>query len=745
MSETRTEVSKWVEEIADARRREKHWRDAAKKAEDIFSGKVHSTFNILFSNTETLAPALYNNPPRPAVDRRFKDADPVGRMAAQVGKRVLEYCIDTNSEEYQSYHDAMLDAVGDSLVPGRAMTRVKYDADISGTESMPVVKYELVCYDSIPWEKVVFAKAKKWSKLPWLSIDHDITREEAKELFGKEKADKLTYSVREDTEDNESKDRHVSENEERKTTRIYEVWDKDTRKVRFISPNDKEDYLKVEDDPLGLSGFFPMPRPLQLIRRPNNMEPLTLYSQYENQARELDRISVRINKIVEAMKVRGIYDSTLTELKQVLTAKDNEMIAATDVANLNETKLEQAIWLYPVEKLVSVLQQLILAREQAKKVIFEITGIADVQRGSTVASETATAQQIKDKWGVLRLKRGQAEVQRYARDMLRITLEIAAAKFSPETFKAMTGIPLPTQEDKKAAEMRQMLATQQGMDLSQEDQQTLSNPSWEEVIGALKNDSMRQYKIDVETNSTVDVDATEDKQDMGEALNAIAQFMNGVAPLVETGAMPFQVAQTMLLTVVRRFRFGTEVEDYIKQMQPPKPQDDGKDAEIEKGKLELEAKNKELDFEKQKMAAEKEMTKREVALQIKELKLEARELAFKLQQEQAQAQMQAQGKEQELANQKHKMDITETVTKATRSTEDRVRSMVDKGQKEQGAARQADVAQTKAIGQAVMDMVKNQGEVLDAVRKLAESIMAPKKRTLTKNSDGTKSIIEEAM
>ena len=42
--------------------------------------------------------------------------------------------------------------------------------------------------------------------------------------------------------------------------------------------------------------------------------------------------------------------------------------------------------------------------------------------------------------------------------------------------------------------------------------------------------------------------------------------------------MPFGAAQAILLAVVRRYRFGSEIEDQIKQMQPPKPQDQGEKA-----------------------------------------------------------------------------------------------------------------------------------------------------------------------
>jgi hypothetical protein len=98
----------------------------------------------------------------------------------------------------------------------------------------------------------------------------------------------------------------------------------------------------------------------------------------------------------------------------------------------------------------------------------------------------------------------------------------------------------------------------------------------------LQDDMQRSYRIDIETNSTVEPEAAEDQKGITDLMTALAQYLNGVGPLVAKGIMPFGAAQSMLLAITRRFRFGPEVEDYIKQMQPPKPEDDGKAADAAK-------------------------------------------------------------------------------------------------------------------------------------------------------------------
>ena len=239
----------------------------------------------------------------------------------------------------------------------------------------------------------------------------------------------------------------------------------------------------------------------------------------------------------------------------------------------------------PIDVLMATLTQLYQAREQCKRVIYEITGISDILRGSTVASETATAQGIKAQWGTMRLKRLQKEVQRYARDVLRMMLEIAGTKFSEETWAGMTGLPFLTTDQRQQAEqmaqalqMAQAQGAQVPPETQQQVQQALSAPVWGQVLDLLQNDIQRAYRIDIETNSTVEPEAVEDQKNIAELMNALAQYLNGVGPLVAKGVMPMEVAQSMLLAITRRFRFGTDIEDYIKQMKAPPPEDDGKAA-----------------------------------------------------------------------------------------------------------------------------------------------------------------------
>ena len=669
-----TLVETWMKDIGEARKLEKDFRKEGRRIVELFEGekKREFQFNILYSNTETMLPALYNNVPRPIVQRRFKDEDPLGKLASTAAQRTLEYLVDDGNAIYTPFDDLMKSAVLEALVPGRGMTRFKYDAAIeteqneqaADTSEPPEeeqgegeveaaapsvgpsesVQYETVCGEEIPWDRFLHGNAKKWKDVTWGAIEHFMTREELEKNFGAvgAKVPVAELASNRETADEPENSEEKADTKNLKVAQVFEIWDRDEKQVLFISPAWPEGPIKQVPDPLGLTGFFPWPKPLAFVSKISTLTPVALYTFYEEQAKELNRVTVRINKIIAALKVRGMFDSTVEGIEKVLQADDNVLVPAENVAALlaGGNALEKAIWLMPIEKLVTVLQQLYVQREQVKTVIYELTGIADIMRGSTQASETLGAQQLKNQWGTLRLKKTQKEVQRYCRDCLRIMAEIAVTKFSPETLKSMTGLPYPTGSEKAQAVAGLQMHQQQQMQMAQQMQmmgqqppppqppnpqalQIAQSPSWDDILGMLRDDIQRSYRIDIETNSTVDSEATEDKKDMAEVLNAISQFLSGIGPLVSEGIMPFEIAQGMLLTVVRRYRLGVEMEDSIKAMKPP--QQGADPAAVQKQQQEVQKAT--ADLEKQRTQAEQQLADASRQVEM-EKQTAAQELAF---------------------------------------------------------------------------------------------------------------------
>ena len=326
------------------------------------------------------------------------------------------------------------------------------------------------------------------------------------------------------------------------------------------------------------------------IENDTTLVPATLYGQYEEQAKELNKISARINKLIDGLKVRGIYDSTLSELDSLTKANDNEMIPAENVTALLERGgLEKAIWFMPIEVAAQVLKELYAQRDATKQVIYEVTGISDIMRSASDPNETFGAQKIKTQWGTQRLQRMQREVQRYIRDLIRLKAEIIANKFQPETLEAMTLVQLPHQADLDAQYAQQMQQYQQMVmqahsqppqpnqpppQMPPPPQKPVGIPTWESVVDALRNDATRTYKIDIETDSTLSATQDADMQAIQQGVAALGQIGSVFMPVVQEGAMDIETIKQLMLSITRKMKMGSAVEDALEKIQQPPPKQD---------------------------------------------------------------------------------------------------------------------------------------------------------------------------
>src|SRR5690606_16724431 len=105
----------------------------------------------------------------------------------------------------------------------------------------------------------------------------------------------------------------------------WEIWDKRTSKAIWVA----EGYDKVLDErnnPYGLEGFFPCPRPMYATQTTDQLTPVADFSLYQDQAKEIDLLTTRIKGLSEALKLNGAYDASNPELARILESPDNTLV-----------------------------------------------------------------------------------------------------------------------------------------------------------------------------------------------------------------------------------------------------------------------------------------------------------------------------------------------------------------------------------------------------------------------------------
>lgn len=331
------------------------------------------------------------------------------------------------------------------------------------------------------------------------------------------------------------------------------------------------------------------------------------YALYQDQANELDMLTQRIGRLTQAVKVVGVYDASATGVQRMLQeGVDNTMIPVENWTVFSEKGgvKGQVDWL-PLEQVVKALQQCYLAREQCKQVIYEITGISDIIRGATEASETATAQNIKRQFGSLRLRPRQQDVAMFASEILRIKAQLMMDVYSPDSLIAMSGI----------------------MD-------TYDRDYVDQAIALMRQEPMRAYRVEVAADSLIELDQEQEKASRTEFLGAASGFLRQAVPAAQQSPEMAPLLGEMLMFGVRAFKGGREMEaafqKFVDRMNQPKPQQ----PDPEQMKIQADAQQKQM-----QMQADMQIEQAKLAAQVES---DRAKMQAQMQVEQARMQMQAQ-------------------------------------------------------------------------------------------------------
>ena len=429
-------------------------------------------------------------------------------------ERALGFAIDTTDFHLQADH-----CVADFLRAGVGVPWVRYEAKVEEGEYGPEIVSQGVVLDHVPWSRFHWEPGKEWRGVDWIAVDHYLTKRELREQFGKEPDREVGNE-----NDTDGSNKHCP-------YRVTEVYYRPTRTV-YVVGWQFDELLEVREDKLGLKGFYPCPRPMMANLQSAELTPMPDHYFNKSSFDYINKLAKRVQSITAQIKVAGAYDASLTELANLANVEDGTFIPIPDLlARLQNSSIadfNKVIANLPLKEKVEVVRELQALLVAEKQRLDEANGLADIVRGSTDPSETATAQQIKGNWASLRLSHKAGEVNRALRDCLRIAGEIMAEHFRPEQFYIMTG-KMP-------------------------DPQTLQ---------ILKSDVGRTLSIDIESDSTIAMDDEADKNARVEFLNYIMPMYQNIAPMVQAGQFPADVFKATIAFALRSFKHGRELEDAL--------------------------------------------------------------------------------------------------------------------------------------------------------------------------------------
>ena len=543
----------WLDEIERYQKASQHWREDARTIIDRYRlersnmqsqnrSSSRPTFNILWSNIQTMKPALFARIPEIIAERRHRDRDPVGRIASEVIQRAANEEIERNG-----FKDAMDQVVLDVLLVGRGVPWVRFEAD----ETPDGIADEKIMLDYVHWDDFAHSPERNWAAVErrgWVARRTLLTRAEGRKRFkdGFSKVPMTTSSRTSETvsqsERDGSKDKYAE---------VWEIWDAASKKRIFVAKG-ADDVLESKDPQYELTGFFPCPRPAYATLTNEDLIPIPDYKQYIDLAEELDQISGRIRKLTEALRLVGVYDASAEGIGTILeTGMDGKMVAVSNFSALVGKStaagggLNGVVQWLPINQVAETLVGLYQARDQAKNTLYEMSGISDIVRGQVDPREKASQSKIKAQFATQRLDQRRRAVERTARDAARIQVELMAELYSPDTIRQQSGFDL----------MREI----EGIEPEQKEQ------LWEAVMQLLKSDHTRGFRVDVETDSTVEMDAGQTQEARTEFLTSAGNFLNNALPVMQSSPDLTPLMGEMMLFAVRGYRAGRTLESAFEE------------------------------------------------------------------------------------------------------------------------------------------------------------------------------------
>lgn len=609
-------------EIRRWKRHRERYFEVCKRAEQLYAGEDYSAYverpaqlNVFWSIVNTLKPALYAQPPKPLIERRYPNRDMTSRIAAQVLERCTTFEIERSN--YDSVISTCIDGylvVGQGTVwvryepvigletqkirvqevevpeippmpgmPGEAMppsptpgfppvpgigmegeqgeegaasygmeapeapnapsqyvdemgnsvdpSLVKQDDEgyyIDG-ETIETLVDERVFVDYVHWSDFLFEPARVWSEVQRVARKVHISKKEFIVKFGEEAYRNYTYAQ-------ERADNDVEKEINRGKICVYELWDKAENKVTWIAEGYNE-ILKESEPYLKFDNFFPCPEPLfstlsaGLIPRPD----ITFY---QDQQETIHFLCQKTQDIAKYIKILSVGGSENPELNNLLRQPNGSHIQLSNFQMyLQQGGVKTSFEVLSMAEHAAILRTLHDALEQEKNQIYDITGIADIIRGVSSASETLGAQQIKSQYATARISAKQRKVAIFCNEVVRLIAQVIKNHYQTDTIVRMAGVG----NDPEAMEFISAAA-----DL-------------------LRNDTLSDYRVEIETDSTKFTDVETAKQSAIELTNALAQMFNALLP--HTQAIPELVPVIAELTLysARQFEAGRHISGKLEE------------------------------------------------------------------------------------------------------------------------------------------------------------------------------------
>lgn len=529
-----------------------------------------SRLNLFHSNISTLQSMLYGSTPNVEVSREHADPDDdVARVASVLFKRILDADTDQSGADLPTVLKA---ALQDRLLPGSGWARVMYNTRFEEqegyvfneeTQTMEMgVEEKLVEETCTPvyvhWQDVRWGWCRIWAEMPWLAFRTYLDKAEATERFGEKKADKLSYKHQTPIDGTGLGQTDSDETDtENQKAEIWEIWKKNGREVHWYSKS-LDEILDKKDDPLELEGFWPCPMPMMANITTMLLQPRSDFVIAQDLYNEIDELTSRIRVITRAVKVVGVYDKNADASvgRMLQEGQENELIPVDNWAMFAEKGgLAGVIDWFPVQEVVETLKTLRSVLSETVGQLYQLTGMNDIMSGGNTEQYTGEGtQQLKAKFGSIRVQALQDEFARFASDLEALKAQVIAKHFDAATIVEQSNAEfLPDGDKDKIGPALQLMQS---------------------------DDS--KWRIQIRPESIAMIDYAQLKSERTEFLTAMATFLQSSQAVIKQVPNSTPILLEMLKWGMAGFKganylegiMDRAIDEAMKAVQNPQPKED---------------------------------------------------------------------------------------------------------------------------------------------------------------------------
>jgi hypothetical protein len=692
----------WKAQITQSESRRRKFIETSEESIRVYNAQkqvgilndAERRLNVWWYCINTLLPAYYSSTPRAEVNLRKRTGGLPYELGSVILERNTQFVMDTHFDFDKVGYNAALQF----LLTGQSVLWARYAAKFETVmEEMAVIKdpsgqlidgsgrpytgdtdileegegnilmasmeierkvREKALLDVIQYNDYNCSDARTEDEIEWQSRRAFLDRDQAEQLFGRDVADDLIYDSFPEVM---KKDLARKEDKFEGKAELHEIWCEATNKVYWLQKTGEKAIIESSEPPTKFEKFYPC----SVIRQsadPDSVVPVSDYAHVRDQILEVERLTTRIHAVTQAIRTNFLYDAAMGPTVEQLFAGD---LKGTPIINWPSYKgrggLQAGVEFYPVEPFVNALNVLQGARGAALQQLYETMKVSDLLRGTSEQYKSATANRLENQWSSLGLVVRQNMFSKFISDAISNLGTIIAEQFEPETILEIGDAdalieptiyippppPAPPMPEMGPEGMPPgdtgMMPPMAPPPPSAPDPLQKIDEMKQQIIGLLRDNKKRSYRIQIATDSMIAIDQQQQQQDGAMLIQQAGQFFDQMRGLVDQYPPLLDFSISLFQNMIKRMKGGKELdgiftkamqqvgeiakakEEAAKQPPPPDPTTLEVQGRLQIAQVESQAKLQVMQMEMQDKA-----TKNQLAYQDQQLKMQRDQLSAQL-------------------------------------------------------------------------------------------------------------------